>query len=80
MPRYFATLTVVLMLGMVLTRAFMMRRKGVEAMKFGAIDKTDFFIPPFAFFYFYLVLLLPSVGPRSAHKNSFSLKQSHGSE
>ncbi|HWF60974.1 MAG TPA: isoprenylcysteine carboxylmethyltransferase family protein [Nitrospira sp.] len=55
MPRYFATLTVVLMLGMVLTRAFMMRRKGVEAMKFGAIDKTDFFIPPFAFFYFYLV-------------------------
>jgi len=55
MPRYFAALTIVLMLGMVLTRAFMMRRKGVKAMKFGAMDKTDFFIPPFAFFYFYLV-------------------------
>jgi protein-S-isoprenylcysteine O-methyltransferase Ste14 len=55
MPRYFAVLTIVLMLGMVLTRAFSMRRKGVKAMKFGEIDRTDFIIPPFAFFYFYLV-------------------------
>ena len=55
MPRYFAVLTIVLMLGMVLTRVFMLKRKGVEAMHFGKIDKTDFFIPPFALFYFYLV-------------------------
>lgn len=55
MQGYFAVLTILLMLGMVLTRALMMRRKGVKAMKFGAIDKTDFLIPPFAFFYFYLV-------------------------
>ncbi len=55
MPRYFVVLSIVLMLGMVLTRVIMMRRKGVEAMKFGNIDKTDFFIPPFALFYFYLV-------------------------
>jgi protein-S-isoprenylcysteine O-methyltransferase Ste14 len=55
MPRYFAALTIVLMLGMVLTRAFMMKRKGIEAMNFGKIDKTDFLIPPFALFYFYLV-------------------------
>lgn len=55
MPGYFAVLTIVLMLGMVLTRVVMMKRKGVEAMKFGKIDKTDFFIPPFALFYFYLV-------------------------
>ncbi len=48
MPKYFAALTVLLMLGMVLTR--------VEAMNFGKIDKTDFLIPPFALFYFYLVL------------------------
>jgi protein-S-isoprenylcysteine O-methyltransferase Ste14 len=56
MPRYFAVLTIVLMLGMVLTRVSMMKRKGVEAMNFGKIDKTDFFIPPFALFYFYLVV------------------------
>jgi protein-S-isoprenylcysteine O-methyltransferase Ste14 len=43
------------MLGMVLTRALMMKRKGIEAMNFGKIDKKDFLIPPFALFYFYLV-------------------------
>src|SRR5262249_30144498 len=38
-----------------LTRTAMLKRQGVEAMKFGKLDKTDFVIPPFAFFYFYLV-------------------------
>jgi len=54
-PNYFAALTIVLMLGMVLTRVVMLRRRGIEAMNFGKIDKTDFLIPPFALFYFYLV-------------------------
>jgi protein-S-isoprenylcysteine O-methyltransferase Ste14 len=44
------------MLGMVLTRVLLMKRKGIEAMNFGKIDKTDFLIPPFALFYFYIVL------------------------
>ena len=65
MPKYFAVLTIVLMLGMVLTRVLLMRRRGIEAVKFGQIDKTDFLIPPFALFYFYLVFAhafnLPSV-------------------
>src|SRR5262245_7499824 len=56
MPGYFAVLTIALMLGMVLARVAMMKRNGVEAMHFGKIDKTDFLIPPFAFFYFYVVL------------------------
>ena len=55
MPGYFAVLTIVLLIGMVLTRVFMLKRKGIEAMNFGKIDKTDFFIPPFALFYFYLI-------------------------
>lgn len=55
MTRYFAVLTVLLMLGMVLTRVFLMRKRGIEAMKFGKIDRTDFLIPPFALFYFYLI-------------------------
>lgn len=38
MPRYFAALTIVLMLGMVLTRARLMKRNGIEAMNFGKID------------------------------------------
>lgn len=55
MQRYFSALTIVLLLGMVMARVSLMRRQGIKAMNFGRIDKTDFLIPPFAFFYFYLV-------------------------
>ena len=55
MPRYFAVLTILLMLGTVLVRVALLKRQGIEAMKFGKLDKTDFFIPPFALFYFYVV-------------------------
>lgn len=55
MTRYFAALTALLMMGMVLTRVFIMKRQGVEAMHSGKIDKTDYLIPPFALFYFYLI-------------------------
>ncbi len=55
MQRYFAVLTIVLMLGMVLIRAWMLKRKGIQVLKFGELDKKDFLIPPFALFYFYLV-------------------------
>lgn len=56
MQKYFAVLTILLMLGMVLTRVLMLRRRGITAMHFGKLDKTDFLIPPFAFFYFYLIV------------------------
>lgn len=55
MPGYFGALTIVLLIIMVVTRVQMLKRKGVTAMQFGKIDKTDFLIPPFALFYFYLV-------------------------
>ena len=55
MQRYLAATTLVLLLGMVLTRVILMRRAGTRAMHFGRIDKTDFLIPPFALFYFYTV-------------------------
>lgn len=55
MPAYLAVLTLVLMMGMVLTRVAMLERRGIKAMKFGQLDRTDFLIPPFALFYFYLV-------------------------
>jgi len=55
MPAYLGTLAVVLLLGMVLSRVFLLRRQGIAAMKFGQIDKTDFLIPPVMLFYFYLV-------------------------
>jgi protein-S-isoprenylcysteine O-methyltransferase Ste14 len=55
MQNYFAALTVLLMLGMVITRVLLMKRQGMQAMQFGKLDKKDFLIPPFALFYFYLV-------------------------
>ena len=55
MQRCLASLTIVLLIGIVLTRVLLMKRKGIRAMNFGKIDKTDFLIPPFAFFYFYIV-------------------------
>src|SRR5262249_22690906 len=65
MQGYLAALTIVLLLGMVLARAYVMRRAGTRAFHFGRIDKKDFLIPPFALFYFYTVFAaafgLPSV-------------------
>jgi protein-S-isoprenylcysteine O-methyltransferase Ste14 len=52
---YLAALTIVLLLGMVLTRVILMSRTGTRALHFGNLDKTDFLIPPFALFYFYTI-------------------------
>jgi protein-S-isoprenylcysteine O-methyltransferase Ste14 len=56
MQTYFATLTVVIMIGMVVVRIIILKKRGIEAMKFGQMDKKDFLIPPFAFLYFYILL------------------------
>jgi len=56
MQGYLAALILVLLLGMVLTRVILMSRSGTRAMHFGKLDKTDFFILPFALFYFYTVV------------------------
>jgi protein-S-isoprenylcysteine O-methyltransferase Ste14 len=55
MPGYLAAATIALLIGMVLTRVFLLRRTGTRAMYFGNIDKKDFLIPPVALFYFYTV-------------------------
>jgi hypothetical protein len=59
MEGYLAALTIVLLLGMVLTRVVFVRRAGTRAVHFGRIDKKDFLIPPFALFYFYTVFAAP---------------------
>src|ERR1700719_3962410 len=55
MPHHLAALTVILLIGMVLTRVLLLNRQGIKAVKFGNIDKKDFLIPPFALFYFYII-------------------------
>lgn len=71
MQRYLAAVTIVLLLGMVLTRALQMRRKGIKAMHFGKIDKKDFLIPPFAFFYFYLIFAAAFDLPTASRQEFF---------
>ncbi|MFZ5855826.1 MAG: methyltransferase family protein [Chloroflexota bacterium] len=65
MPNYLAALSILLMIIMVVTRVQMLKRRGIVAMNFGKLDKTDFLIPPFALFYFYTIFAaafhLPSV-------------------
>jgi protein-S-isoprenylcysteine O-methyltransferase Ste14 len=65
--RYLGALTVLLLLGMVLTRVVMLRRSGVDAMRFGRTNKSDYVIPPFAFFYFYLIFANAFGWPTVAH-------------
>jgi protein-S-isoprenylcysteine O-methyltransferase Ste14 len=55
MQIYIGAFTIMIMLGMVAARAALLRKHGVAAMQFGKLDRTDFLIPPFALFYFYLV-------------------------
>lgn len=55
MPGYLGALTIALMIAIVLVRVFVMKRRGITAFHFGKLDKTDFFIPPFALFYIYIV-------------------------
>ena len=71
--RWIAALTLLLMAGMVLTRALLMRSQGIDAFKFAAIDRKDFLIPPFALFYFYLVLARAFRFPTPAHRQLFDL-------
>jgi protein-S-isoprenylcysteine O-methyltransferase Ste14 len=52
---YFAALTLILLIGMVLVRSLALRRRGTKAIHFGNLDRKDFLIPPFALFYLYLV-------------------------
>lgn len=75
MPGYFAALTIILIICMVFTRVMLMNFQGKEAMQFGKIDKTDYLIPPFAFFYFYTVfaaaLNLPLVSKQVFFESEF---------
>jgi protein-S-isoprenylcysteine O-methyltransferase Ste14 len=68
MPKYLGALAIVLLLGMVLTRVFLLKRRGIKAMKFGSTDKTDFLLPPFVLFYFYVLFAAafdwPNIGVR----------------
>lgn len=62
----FAMVIIILLMFLLVSRAILMRRKGIQVMKFGEIDKKDFLLPPFGLIYLYLVfangLNLPRFG------------------
>jgi len=72
MERYFGPLTIVLLLAMVLIRARLMKREGLQVIHFGRIDKKDFLIPPFALFYFYIVFAVAFDLPLPSTQTFFS--------
>ena len=70
-PSYLGALTVVVLLSTVLVRVQLLKKRGVTAMRFGELDKTDFLIPPFAFFYFYLIFAGAFRWPTVVHQEFF---------
>ena len=56
MQRYFAAAALALLILLVIGRVLLLKSKGIAAFKFGAMDKKDFLIPPFALLYIYIVL------------------------
>src|SRR5215813_439749 len=80
MPRYLAALTIVLFVGMVVTRLLLLKRQGIAALKFGDTHKSDFLIPPFALYYFYLVFAAAFGLPTLSTKEIFHSGSTSGSE
>jgi protein-S-isoprenylcysteine O-methyltransferase Ste14 len=66
MQGYLAVITLLLLMALVLSRVYVMKKVGIKAMRFGEMDKKDFFIVPFVLLYFYLVIAgafhLPGLG------------------
>lgn len=71
MPRYCAASTIFLLIAIVSTRAVILKIQGIRAMHFGGIDRKDFLIPPFAFFYFYVVVAWAFELPRPGQQEFF---------
>ena len=55
MQKYFAAAALLLIM-LVISRVLLLKSKRITAFKFGALDKKDYIIPPFAQLYIFLVL------------------------
>lgn len=73
MQGIFGALTLIVLVALVLGRAVLMSKHGINAIHFGNIDKKDFLIPPFAAFYFYVVFAHAFGWPTIARRRLFDL-------
>jgi protein-S-isoprenylcysteine O-methyltransferase Ste14 len=71
MQRILGALILALLPGIVWVRVMLMRRRGLTAMHFGKIDKTDYLILPFVAFYFYLVFAAAFKFPSASAQEFF---------
>lgn len=55
MPGYAAAGSTLLLIALIVSRVLLLRRRGVRALVFGATDRSDFLLPPFALLLFYLI-------------------------
>jgi protein-S-isoprenylcysteine O-methyltransferase Ste14 len=69
MQEYIAFSILILLVASVLFRVFTLKKQGIKAIEFGKKDKKDFFIPPFALLYFYIIAA-----------NTFSLPTIYGQD
>ncbi len=56
MQKYIAAAALALLILLVAGRVLLLKAKVIAAFKFGAMDRKDFIIPPFALLYIYIVL------------------------
>jgi len=56
MQAYFGFVTIILLVVLVLIRTRTLEKQGIEAMDFGKKNRNDFYILPFAAFYFYIII------------------------
>ncbi|MBQ4870430.1 isoprenylcysteine carboxylmethyltransferase family protein [Priestia megaterium] len=76
MQGYFAVISLLLIIIMVIIRAKQLKKKEIKAFKFGELDKKDFFIIPFTLLFFYLIFSsvfdLPKLGTKLFSNEIFS--------
>jgi len=56
MHTYFGIILILSFIILVLIRSLSLKKKGIQAVEFGQKNKSDFILPPFALFYFYILL------------------------
>lgn len=53
---FFGLVLLISIVVLTIVRTLMLNKQGIKVMELGKQDRKDFLIPPFAFFYFYLIL------------------------
>lgn len=56
MPEIISAITLILLMILIITRAFLLKRVGIQGIRFGDTDRSDYLMSPFALLMIYLVI------------------------